>query len=187
MNLLMDPTRFGVEQLKQMGMWPPGDIAGLGLLPYIKRIKANDLKFLEVGVGKGENASYILENTQPDVRGNCKISTYYGMYANSESETEKEFDDVLQNNMKAPWFDRFRLGFTWDDKDKFDIVCVNSHCENLDFQLNLNYNYLKSGGIYCGNDHALVHVKEALNKFRRDKKIGELIHVSRGSWFWYKR
>lgn len=179
MDILLDPTRFNIEQMKQMNMWPPGDIAGLGVLPYIKRLKANNLRVLDVGVGKGENASYLLEHTQTTVKGETKIEKLHGLRFGEED------NDVLEQNMKAPWFDRFELGYPKDMQ--FDVICINSQGGDLDKNLKEFYNMLKSGGIYCGNDHALPHVKEALHKFRRTVKIGELIHVARGNWFWYRR
>lgn len=174
LDFTIDPNLFSIEQAKSMGMWPPGDVVAYGIMPYVGRMKVDKVKVLDVGVMKGENAYIMLELDK-----NQKIEKIFGV----EINTNEGFEKLVRENLKGE--DRFAL---WDGEvhEGFDVVCINSQTP-LDEVLPLYYNMVKSNGIFCGNDHALPHVKDALHKFRRDTKIGTPISVSRGSWFWWKR
>jgi hypothetical protein len=176
MDLMMDPTLFTVEQSKQMGIWPPSDVVGIGIMPYIKRMRGGDLRILDVGVDKGDNAVYMLESDSGMVP---KIFMIHGVVS---EDAPPEHEYILKKNTKD--FDRFT---TLEFKDKYDAVCVNSTLKNLDKQMEKYYSMVKSNGIFCGNNHDEIYVKESLAKFRRSNKIGTPIMVSNGCWFWYVR
>ena len=172
---IMNPDMFTIEQQKQMGIWPPSDIVSHGVWPYINRMKENNLTVLDVGVMKGENAIHILSLDEKK-----KVKQIYGVISHAKEE-QKIYDDVLEKNVKNQ--DRFSLNYT---NQHCDIVCINAHSD-LYNNLIKYYKVLKHNGIFCGNEHHLTHVKEALSKFRREVKIGTPIMVSYGCWFWYKR
>ena len=174
-NVLMNPDLFTVEQQKQMGIWPPSDIVCHGVFPYIKRLKEENLRILDVGVMKGENAYHMLSLDEKK-----KIKKIYGVISQAEGDPN-DYESILKKNMKGQ--DRFSLDYV---NQQCNVVCVHA---NSDLYNNLKkyYPLLKHNGIFCGNEHHLTHVKEALSKFRREVKIGTPIMVSNGCWMWYKR
>lgn len=176
MDLLMDPTLFTVEQSKEMGIWPPSDIVSHGIMPYIKRLKDNDLRVLDVGVGKGENVVYMLEK---DSGMTHKIFMIHGVVYDTDPP---EYEYILKKNTRD--LERFT---TIPFKDLYDVVCINSSTKDLDIVMKNHYNLVKPNGIFCGNNHDDIYVKESLGKFRRENRIGTPILVSNGCWFWYKR
>ena len=174
-NVLMNPDMFTIDQSKQMGIWPPSDIVAHGVFPYIKRLKEENLRVLDVGVMKGENVYHMLS-----LDDNKKIKKIYGVISQSEGDPN-DYESVLKKNMENQ--DRFSLGYT---NQHCNVVCINAHSDIYD-NLHKYYKVLKHNGIFCGNEHHLTHVKEALSKFRREVKIGTPIMVSNGCWFWVKR
>lgn len=168
MNL--DPENFDIETKKQMGMFPQSDMISRGMIPYAKRIKSDTIAIAVIGDDKGENTVDFLENVAKIVKVNLVVDAV-------------EYD-VLQKNL-APF--KGKIDF-WLTKDKQrDIVCIDrSVC--TEENLIKYYENVKHGGIFCGNGHEHVDVKEALTKFRRQSKIGTPIQVSnRSIWFWYVR
>lgn len=176
LDFLLNPELFSIEQAKGMGMWPPSDIVAHGIIPYINRMKQDTVTVLDVGVMKGENAIYLLEKCK-------KIDEVTGVESFAEGKYQVGYQSLLEQNTKDE--PRFKL---WDNSvsGPFDVVCIHSNSD-LAAALPLYYNMVKSNGIFCGNEHHLPHVKDALHKFRRETKIGTPINVSNGCWFWWKR
>lgn len=176
--MLLDPTQFSIIQSKEMGLWPPSDIVAHGVWPYINRLKEVSIRVLDVGVMKGENAAFLLENDKEK-----KIEKIYGVVSYDPArKTEFEnYEKILRNNMQS--MDRFSLG---DTSKSFHVVCIHADSD-LDITLEKYYDTLYPNGIFCGNEHGQVRVKEALGKFRRKNKIGTPIMVANDCWFWYKR
>lgn len=174
MTLTMDPELFSIAQAKEVGLWPPGNIVAHGVLPYILRLKTNNLAILDVGCMKGENAIYMLEK---DTK--LKIEKIYGIV--SVEEGKQDYKDILKQNTK----DNTRFTLNYKDQP-VDVVCIHSQSD-LDNTLEKYYDKVKSHGIFCGNEHGTIRVREALGRFRRNKKIGTPINVSNDCWFWYKR
>lgn len=172
---MMNPELFSIIQSKDMGIWPPSDLLGIGIWPYVKRLKRDKLKILDVGCMKGDNAAYFLEL---DAETN-KIDKIY-------CEQSKTFpvgvDEVFKLNSKS--LDKITTG-SYDGQ--YDVVCVHHSLEKLDSELKTAYDKLSVGGLFCGSEHNRQEVKEALGKFRRDNKIGVPILISYNSWFWIKR
>ena len=172
MNL--DPDLFTIKQSQEMGTWPPSNLVANGISPYIARQKKDDLIILDVGVMKGENAFMLLAN---DIK--KKIKMVYGII--SYAKDNSEYENVLKQNMKDE--NRFSLE---QGASKADIVCIHAQSD-LYNNLHKYYDAVKHGGIFCGNEHGATHVKEQLNKFRREKKIGTPISVANDTYFWYVR
>lgn len=173
--MLMNPELFSITQSKEVGLWPPGDAEHVrGIYPYIKRLKVNKAKVLDVGCMKGEISVYMLELDESGKIEKIDLVVSGG---------EKDFESVAKENIKID----NRLTIVSDAKDEYDIIMVNSESKNLDKTMRKYYHKLKSNGIFCGNNHGASRVKEALTKFRREDKIGTPINVANGSWFWYKR
>lgn len=176
--MFLNPTQFSITQSKEMGLWPPGDVAGLGVWPYIKRHRESNLIVLDVGVMKGENVVYLLEkDTNNKIEKICGVVSY-------DPQRKQEFENyetILKTNTEG--MARFSLDYSGEPAH---VVCVHADSE-LDTNLEKYYSVVKSNGIFCGNDHHSPRVKEALTNFRRKNKIGTPIMVSTGCWFWIKR
>lgn len=176
--MLLDPTQFSITQSKEMGMWPPGDIAGIGIWPYVKRLRETNLSILDVGVMKGENVYYLLDKDTDN-----KIEKIYGVvsYDQQRKQEFENYETILKKNTDG--LARFSLDYTGQP---CHVVCIHADSE-LDTNLEKYYSVVKSNGIFCGNDHQLPRVKEALSSFRRKNKIGTPIMIANGCWFWIKR
>ena len=141
MNLTMDPELFSITQSKQMGTWPPGDCASFIIIPYMKRLKADSIKILEVGCMKGENAVYMLEN---DTTNKIELIDLV------KSGGKPEFDSVLAENINGI----NKISLVNDPKeDYYDVVCIHSGSKNLDKTMRKYFSRLKTNGTFCGNDH----------------------------------
>lgn len=172
--MFMNPELLSITQSKEMGLWAPGNFSSFGVLPYIKRLKKPKIKILDVGVQKGENAYFLFESDRDN-----KIEKIVGI------KYDETFDSLLEENLKN-YKERFSLEL---DDSKFDVVCINTDTtkENLDKVFALYYDKVNSNGIFCGNNHSQVKVKDALSQLRRTKKIGIPINVSFDNFFWYAR
>lgn len=172
--MFMNPELLSITQSKEMGLWAPGNFSSFGILPYIKRLKKPKIKILDVGVQKGENAYFLFESDRDN-----KIEKIVGI------KYDETFDSLLEENLKN-YKERFSLEL---DDSKFDVVCINTDTtkENLDKVFALYYDKVNSNGIFCGNNHSQVKVKDALSLLRRTKKIGIPINVSFDNFFWYAR
>lgn len=179
--MMINPEFATIEQKKQFGIWPPSDMAAHGVWPYIQRLKKPTVNILDIGAMLGENACYLLDQ---DAGPKKKIEHIYCIHSFGSSilpEDQTTIRSVFDVNTKG----RDRVSVLYP-KNKLDVVCVH-HKSNLDKALNDYYDSLLPNGIFCGTEHGLVEVKEALGRFRRNKKIGTPINVSNGCWFWYKR
>lgn len=165
----LDPEFFTIQQNKEMGLWPPADIVGPGVYPYINRMKRDKLRVADVGVMKGENAYFLLEKCP-------KIVHYFGIVSGGKDE----YQELLKENVKDP---RFKIV---QEEKYLDVVCLNAAIPELDKALDKWYDRLKNEGILCGNEHHLTSVKEALGIFRKKNKNIPLF-VAKGSWFIIKR
>lgn len=169
--MMLDPNAMTIEQKKTMGLWPEPTLAAHGIIPYARRLTKRQnrpLRVLDIGTMRGENVVFL--NDQLDVEYFCVI----------HSNSTPQIKEIYAKNTA-------HLSNIMEDfpKQEFDIVCIDAH-SNLDKMLPKYYNYTRSGGIFCGNEHELVPVKEALGKFRRSSRIGTPINVSNECWFWIK-
>lgn len=183
---MIDPTLQLIDEKRKIGLWPPsGDNIADSLYPYIKRFKKASVNVLDVGVWLGETTFRLLE--LDTIR---KIDRITGLTTPNEASFAK---DTAIKNLKGT---RTTVTNTLDPGVKFDVVMINceivSNVRGPDFQLDNTirtyYNFLETGGIFCGNDHDKDYTKEALGKFRRTDKIGTPILIAnRSTWFWIKR
>jgi hypothetical protein len=90
----------------------------------------------------------------------------------SDEDTEKALQFIDKGD---------KLVLHQDDNGKYDVVITDGN------NLQKDYSYLNSSGIFVGDRHNEIPVKEALGKFRREEKIGTPILVANGVFFWYKR
>lgn len=168
--MFLNPEQFSITQSKEMGLWPPSDLCATSMISYIKRMP-NKVNILDVGTMKGENAYRFIELDEKN-----KIDTIFTI------KTTDEYNDLMDTNLKAHYG---KVIFS-EPKEPVDLVCINSNTD-LDNTLKKYYDLVKSNGIFCGNNHSDSKVKDALNKFRRENRIGTPISVAYDTWFWYRR
>lgn len=89
-----------------------------------------------------------------------------------DEETEKALRELDKSD---------KLIFNLDSNGKYDVVITDG------INLKKDYSYLNPSGIFVGNNHDDMSVKEALAHFRREEKIGIPILVANGIYFWYTR
>lgn len=182
---LKDPTTFNIEEKRVMGLYPPSkDTIADSIYPYLKRLKGQNIKVLEVGTGNGESAFRFLELDKE----NRRIEKYVSLNLPVKSDmSDDDLKQLARENLKD-----VPVTIVADDtfirQEKFDVVFINSDLIDLDNAMKRYYDYCDHNGIFCGNNHHTTHVKEALVKFRRGSRIGTPINVSnRLCWFWWKR
>ena len=176
--MFMDPEQLSITQSKELGMWPNGNTLADQMYPYIKRMPYDSINILDVGVMKGETAYRFLELDSSN-----KIKFIHVLRLHKTNNDE--YDKLMKINLAG--LDRIKyVDHDLDSNFTFQVVSVNSETD-LDKTLNTYYNYVSSGGIFCGNNHSQKEVKEALSKFRRSNKIGTPINVAFDVWFWWKR
>lgn len=169
----MNPEFFDIEEKKIFGIWPHGELISMGINPYIKRFREDKIAIAVVGDFRGENAVHFLENNPKIVRLN--------IVANNTDETIKT---IFNKNIEG-FKSKIDLGLSKDKKR--DVVCIEKNSCTAD-NLELYYQNVKPGGIFCGNGHDSDVVKNALFQFRRKVKIGTPIQVCyRTIWFWIVR
>lgn len=168
--MLGDPDFFDVPTLKQMNLWPSDKMVAKELTPYIRRIKKSNVKILEIGIKKGDNVVYFLENL------NC-IEVIHGINPNTQ------YDEVLKKNT-SPLGDKFKLVDNPDDN--YDVLIYDGD-SNLELLFEKYYPLLPQRGIISGNEHDKLHVKASLKTYRRKNKITAPLHISSGTvWHWFK-
>ena len=174
--MLGNPELFDIETLKSLNMWPSETLVSRGIIPYLKRLKQDKIAIAIIGDLKGENAVDIVTNVPKVV----KVSLHNDYSDNTDAE---ELKSVLSKNIK----DHKSIIDPSFSKKERDVICFDKSSCTLD-NLKLYYDYVKSGGIVCGNGHEFDDVKIALTQFRRECRIGTQMQISHlTTWFWYKR
>lgn len=176
-DMIGNPELFDIENKKLFGLWPHDQLISKGINPYIRRIRQDKLAMLVVGDLKGESINDFLTENDNIIKMNV-VNVYEGI------ENAEDLKELYSKNI-SDFKGKIDKGIS---KDKLrDIVCIEkTSCTQNN--LELYYNNVKPGGIFCGNEHESPEVKAALLAFRRNKKIGTPISVAnRTIWFWYKR
>jgi hypothetical protein len=169
-----DPEFFDIEQKKLFGIWPHDQLIAKGISPYVKRIKKDKIAMLIVGDLKGESINQLLTYNNNIIKVNI-INTW---------QKDDPIKSVYDKNIEL-FKTKIDKGISKDKKR--DVVCIDSSACTLD-NLELYYQNVKPGGIFCGNGHDSQEIKDVLTSFRRKNKIGIPIQVSfKTVWFWYTR
>ena len=173
----MDPDLFDIERKKLFHLWPDVETISYSIAPYINRFKQDKAAIVIVNDLKGENASDFLDKCDRIVRVNV-VNEY-----DNENPDVEVMKDIFNKNTEK-FKDKIVQGFQIKDRD---VVCIDKSACTVE-KLELYYKAVKSGGIFCGNGHDTMAVKQALSSFRRKNKIGSPILIAnKVTWFWYKR
>jgi ribosomal protein L7Ae-like RNA K-turn-binding protein len=169
----MNPEFFDIEEKKTFGLWPHDQLISVGINPYVKRIREDKIAMAIIGDLRGESTVHFLENSSKIVKINV-VNNY----------AEEHLKELFNKNTEGY---KSKIDFGLSKDKKRDIVCIDKDACNPE-NLELYYQNVKQGGIFCGNGHDSIEVKQALNDFRRKVKIGTPIQVChRTIWFWYVR
>ena len=166
-------------------------------LPNLLKHTSRSIVGLEIGVWRGDNAGYLLQNCN-------NISKLYGIdpylpYQDWNRFITKEDIDPIKNaaveNLKM-FGDRFELIETTataavnrfkDNSLDFIFIDGNHSFETCHQDLCNYYDKVKPGGIFAGHDYTLQGVNNALFKFRKEKKItGNFKVIPIDVWYWIK-
>ena len=178
----MDPDYFTIQQLKEMGMWPNGNMVSAGLIPYIRRLAGDEKKILFVGNKNGEDVLEFLRLLPSDV----SVTTV------TLGENMEQHKQVFEANKKLNEYGPIspnRLHEYQSDtviaSETFDVVIIDNVFD--DEIMNKYYAALKPLGIMAGNSHDQQQMKETLVEFRKPNKISVPISVAfQHIWFWVK-
>jgi hypothetical protein len=185
-----------IEEYKNRDQWPLDYIAGKGLIHPIKQL-GDKVVGLEIGVCRGENIVFFLENCSNIERIHC-IDPYMEYNDWNGIITQQQMNEFYEITMKnferhmnritlhkdtakncVPLFENESLDYIFIDGD-------HSYSGVLSDMTNY-YDKLKFGGIFSGHDINLLEVRNAIIKFREDNKIAnEVTIVENNAWYWRK-
>ncbi len=185
-----------IEEYKNKGQWPLNYIAGMGLINPIKSL-GEDVVGLEVGVCRGENIVYFLENCSNIKTIHC-IDPYLEYNDWNGVITQQQMDEFYEITMKnfKNHFDRIVLHkdtakncvslFEDQSLDYIFIDGDHSYTGVLTDMRNY-YSKVKNGGIFSGHDINLNEVRHAIIQFREENAINNQISVvENNAWYWRK-
>lgn len=175
----MNPEFFDIEEKKVFGLWPHDQLISVGINPYIKRIREEKIAMAIVGDLRGESVVHLLENNPKIVKLNV-----INNYPDQDPKSVFSLKSIFNKNTEGF---RSKIDFGLSKDKKRDVVCIDKDACTVE-NLELYYQNVKNGGIFCGNGHDTEQVKKALTEFRRKVKIGTPIQIAhRTIWFWYVR
>jgi predicted O-methyltransferase YrrM len=169
-----------------------------GIIPYLKRLRGDNLRGVELGLLKGETSYEILTNC-PNIKKMYGVDPYAEHHDGNEMRTEEEmiqYEAIMKNNMNH-FDDRFEhiKKSSHDCADMFedeslDFIFIDSvqFVDHLSKELELWYPKVKKDGFIFGHDAMTTNVVVALKKFRDEHKIRIPINHSKNQvWFWIKK
>lgn len=167
----MNPELFDIETLKMVGLWPNPEQPAYNLLPYVKRLRGDNLVGLDFGMAKGEDIRVFLDECDKI----AKIVTIFDSRADYVEAANKNLDgqsklEIVTEVSKEP--------------NQFDFIFFNTE-NNVENNLKLCYDVLKPGGIFAGAMHSKL--RNSLVDFRNNNKIRIPINKSHETWFWTKQ
>lgn len=168
--------------------------SGQGLLPIFKAM-GNNLTGVEIGVCRGKNIKYLLDNC-PNIRKIYGIDPWEA-YPAIDQETQdgnyikaKQLLNSYQNEAKAVILkmrsDLAARGFN-DNSQDFVFIDGDHSYEAVLQDLRLWYPKVKKGGLFSGHDYRPQDkdVRKAVQEFA--KEIGAtILEAEYYSWYWFK-
>ena len=166
----MNPELFDIETLKMVGLWPNPEQPARNLLPYIKRLRSETFIGLDYGMAKGEDIRMLLDECE-------KIEKIITIF-----DSKSEYIEAAKKNLDGQA--KVEVVTEFPSDHKFDFIFFNSENE-VEKNLKLCYDTLKSGGIFAGNMHGKL--RNTLTDFRNNNKIRIPINIAHDTWFWTKQ
>jgi len=189
-----------IQEYKDQGNWPLSWISGKGLVPVINELadKLNrNVTGLEIGICRGENIVYFLENCDKLEKIHC-IDPYLPYMDWVGPITQEDMDSYHEIAIKnfSPNGDKIVVHKDTSDNcvDKFEdgqfdyIFIDGDHSfDGVMKDLKNYYSKVKSGGIFSGHDINLIDVQRALRDFRIANNIdSEIKFTDVNVWYWIK-
>jgi predicted O-methyltransferase YrrM len=192
-----DEDFMTVKQVAQEVGWPLEYTTTKGLVPYINRIRSEDLKGIEIGTGRGEGSYLLLEKCSKlnKLYTIDPFKEYMDWVGIIEQKYQEKFEEIAKTNLSefgsraelvkkssddaVSMFEDNGMDFIFIDGDH-SAEQVKKDCDNY-------YPKLKVGGIFAVHDTNLNMVREGLKRFRDEKKVRIPIQLIGPSIsFWYK-
>jgi predicted O-methyltransferase YrrM len=183
-----------VSDYKAQNNWPYSWLSAQGLVQRVSGM--GSIRVLEIGVSRGENAHYFLENCLNIVEyvGVDPYMPYFDVtHPVSKEDIEGAMAD-MQTNLIG--FDNYRhVRATSEDAVKqfedesFDYIFIDGDhsYEAVKRDINLYFSKCKTGGVFAGHDWNLSDVQQAVNEFRTKNSINApLEQTSVQVWYWIK-
>jgi len=175
----MNPETFDVQKLKLFGMWPPANLIAADIMPYIRRMKVDNVTIGIFGDTRGENVVAFAENNESK-----KINKIYW--------TDYPGTEICKSNLKSA--EENVPNIITDNRDILEKalhICVidSSFFDRVDIDTILPrmYESVKDGGMFVGGGHDNESIKAKVKLFRQQLKITAPISVvNRHIWFWNK-
>ena len=195
--MLGNPEFFTIEECKSAGLWPFTFLSAYAMIPYIKRMRGDDITGVEVGVLKGES-SYVLLEECPNIKMLHGVDSYK---AHTDYETVRSQEDMDQYKTIAeknlePYKDRYELKVMDSHKaamtfrkDSLDFVLLDADHTYDAIKRDLKdwYPKIKSGGHIFIHDTHVPHVHDAIKSFKDENKIRiPLLRSKNQVSFWVK-
>lgn len=197
-DIFVDDVDFmTIEELDREVGWPLEYTATLGLAPYIRRMRGDNIKGIEIGTARGEGAYYILEQC-PNVKKLYTIDPYkeYTDWVGVISQDTLDRQEEIAKKNLAKWGDRVEMVKEQSKKasyrfkkEDFDFVFIDGdHSEEVAYKDMVKYyEKVKKGGIFAGNSYNLETVRNAIKRFQNETKARNPIQKSKNNiWFFYK-
>lgn len=192
-----DEDFMTVKQISEEAGWPLDYTTTKGLVPYINRMRGDNLKGVEIGTGRGEGSYLILEKCSNvkklyTIDPFKEFNDWIGVIEQKDQDkfeaiakiNHAEFGERVEMIKKSSdeavsMFEDNSMDFIFIDGDH-SVQQVKQDCINY-------YPKLRSGGIFAVHDTNLNSVKEGIRLFREEKKVRIPIQLIGPSIsFWYK-
>lgn len=191
-----DEDFMSIEELRTEVGWPLDYTTSKTLIPYIKRLKGDDVSGVEIGTGRGEGTYLILE-TCPNVSMDTidPFLEYEDWIGTIMQADQDKFKAIARKNLtdfhgRATMInlksDEAVNGYE-DNSLDFVIIDGDHSSEQVARDCKNYYSKLRSGGLFAVHDNNLHGVKDGLKKFREENKIRVPLNMASVSMvFWYK-
>ncbi len=192
-----DTDFMTIEELSNELGWPLDYTASKALIPYLKRLKGETAKGIEIGTARGESTYLILEQC-PNITKAYTIDPFFAYedwVGPIDQETMDKFKAIAYKNLEKFGVKAEIIPLTSEEAvDLFPnleysyLFVDGSHSkENVLKDLTLYYPKVKSGGIVAVHDTNLNTVNDAIKEFREVNKVRQpMNNLPNGVIYWIK-
>jgi hypothetical protein len=196
----MNPDYFTIEQMKQTGLWPQAHKPAYAMIPYIKRMRGENIVGIEVGVLKAENMNILLTEC-PNIKKLYGVDNYkpHTDYETIRTVEDMEHYERIANENLKDFTDRCEILI--DDssvaaksfeKESADFILIDGdHTkEGVKAHLSEFYPVLKKGGMLFIHDFQMglaQGLTDGVKEFREENKIRTPLNKTKNFvGFWTK-
>jgi predicted O-methyltransferase YrrM len=181
-----------VEEQKKENTWPSQYTSTLGLPPYIRRLRKEDVTYVEAGTGNGEGLCYVLEQC-PNIKSAYTIDPYLpyvdwnGKITKEQIDASKELANINFTSYGT------KINCVRSFKEIPENLSIDVLYIDADNSYNTTYTIMKEmigkvspEGIVAVHNARMGPVSMALTNIRREfKQTGTIHTIQNNTWFWY--